>query len=65
MYALIPLLPLAAFLVLGLAGNRIKERAHLVAVPAVVLSWLLSLFAFFEVAQGAPISQPLYTWLTS
>ena len=50
MYALIPLLPLAAFLVLGLAGNRIKERAHLVAVPAVVLSWLLSLFAFFEVA---------------
>ncbi|HEX7765637.1 MAG TPA: NADH-quinone oxidoreductase subunit L [Nitrospira sp.] len=65
MYALIPLLPLAAFLVLGLAGNRIKDRAHLVAVPAVVLSWLLSLFVFFEVAQGAPISQPLYTWLTS
>jgi len=65
MYALIPLLPLAAFLVLGLAGNRIKERAHLVAVPAVALSWLLSVFAFFEVAQGAPISLPLYTWLTS
>ena len=65
MYALIPLLPLAAFLVLGLAGNRIKERAHLVAVPAVVLSWLLSVLAFIEVAQGAPISQPLYTWLTS
>ena len=65
MYVLIPLLPLAAFLVLGLAGNRIKDRAHLVAVPAVVLSWLLSVFAFFDVAQGAPISQPLYTWLTS
>lgn len=65
MYVLIPLLPLAAFLVLGLAGNRIKDHAHFVAVPAVVLSWLLSLFAFFEVAQGAPISQPLYTWLTS
>ncbi len=65
MYVLIPLLPLAAFLVLGLAGNRIKERAHLVAVPAVVLSWLLSVLAFFDVAQGAPISQPLYTWLTS
>ena len=65
MYVLIPLLPLAAFLVLGLAGNRIKDRAHLVAVPAVILSWLLSVFAFFDVAQGAPISQPLYTWLTS
>lgn len=65
MYALIPLLPLAAFLVLGLAGNRIKERAHLIAVPAVILSWLLSVSACLEVAQGSPINQPLYTWLTS
>ncbi|MFO0706876.1 MAG: NADH-quinone oxidoreductase subunit L [Nitrospira sp.] len=65
MYALIPLLPLAAFLVLGLAGSRIKERAHLVAVPAVVLSWLLSVGAFIEVAQGAPIAQTLYSWITA
>ena len=65
MYALIPLLPLAAFLVLGLAGSRIKERAHLVAVPAVVLSWVLAVAAFIEVAQGGVIAQPLYTWMTS
>jgi NADH-quinone oxidoreductase subunit L len=64
-YALIPLLPLAAFLVLGLAGSRIKERAHLVAVPAVLLSCLLSIAAFIEVARGSVISVPLYTWLTS
>jgi NADH-quinone oxidoreductase subunit L len=65
MYVLIPLLPFAAFLVLGLAGRRIKERAHLVAVPAVALSWVLSVLAFIDVALGSVISVPLYTWLTS
>jgi len=64
-YALIPLLPLAAFLVLGLAGRQINARAHLVAVPAVVLSLALSMGAFLEVVSGSVISLPLYTWLTS
>ncbi|MBH0201755.1 MAG: NADH-quinone oxidoreductase subunit L [Nitrospira sp.] len=65
LYALIPFLPLTAFLVLGLAGSKIKDRAHLVAVPAVLISLVLSLSAFFEVVSGAVISVPLYTWLTS
>jgi NADH-quinone oxidoreductase subunit L len=65
MYALIPLLPFAAFLTLGLAGWRIKDRAHLVAVPAVALSWVLSVVAFVDVALGSVVSVPLYTWLTS
>jgi NADH-quinone oxidoreductase subunit L len=65
LYALIPMLPLAAFLVLGLAGSRIKEQAHLVAVPAVLLSCLLSIGACIDIAQGSVISVPLYTWLTS
>jgi len=64
-YALIPLLPLAAFLILGLAGRHINERAHMVAVPAVLLSLLLSLVAFSEVLSGSVITVPLYTWLTS
>ena len=64
-YALIPFLPLAAFLVLGLGGSRIKDRAHLVAVPAVLLSLVLALAAFFEVVSGSVISVPLYTWLAS
>jgi NADH-quinone oxidoreductase subunit L len=64
-YAFIPLLPLTAFLVLGLAGARFKERAHLVAVPAVLLSCLLSIAAFIEVANGSVIAVPLYTWLVS
>jgi NADH-quinone oxidoreductase subunit L len=64
-YALIPLLPLLAFVVLGLGGHVIKERAHLIAVPAVVGSFLLSLMALSEVAGGAVLRIPLYTWANS
>ncbi|MDH5641295.1 MAG: NADH-quinone oxidoreductase subunit L, partial [Nitrospira sp.] len=64
-YALIPLLPLVSFLVLGLGGRWIKEKAHLVAVPAVVVSCLLSILAFIEVAGGHHTTIPLYTWMTS
>lgn len=65
LYTLIPLFPLAAFLVLGLTGSRIKDRAHVIAVPAVVLSFVFALSAFVEVASGSVISVPLYTWLLS
>ncbi|MCK5667718.1 MAG: NADH-quinone oxidoreductase subunit L [Gammaproteobacteria bacterium] len=64
-YALIPLLPLIAFVVLGLGGHVIKERAHLIAVPAVLGSFLLSLMALNEVASGAILRIPLYTWANS
>ncbi len=65
LYALIPLLPFAAFLIVGIGGHWLKDRAHLIAVPAVLGSFLLSVKAFMEVATGDPISAPLYTWLTS
>ena len=64
-YTLIPLLPFAAFLILGLFGHWIKDKAHLVAVPAVVVSLILSVLAFLQVAEGRHTSVPLYTWLTS
>ena len=64
-YEFIPLLPLASFLILGFFGHWIKDKAHFVAVPAVVVSWLLSLLVFFDVAGGHQTSFPLYTWLTS
>jgi|CXWL01.1.fsa_nt_gi NADH-quinone oxidoreductase subunit L len=64
-YEFIPFFPLASFLILGLFGHWIKDNAHLVAVPAVVCSWLLSLLVFFDVANGHQASFPLYTWLTS
>ena len=64
-YEFIPLLPLVSFLILGIFGHWIKDKAHLVAVPAVVVSLLLSLLVFFDVAGGHQTSFTLYTWLTS
>ncbi len=65
LYALIPFLPLFAFLIVGIGEGWIKDRAHLVAVPAMVGSFLLSLLALYDVATGQAINVPLYTWLTS
>jgi len=64
-YALIPLLPLIAFIIIGLFGHWLKDRSHLIAVPAVLISFLLSLFAFSEVAGGRILKIPLYTWASS
>ena len=65
MYALIPLLPLFSFLIVGIGEQWIKDRAHLVAVPAMVGSFLLSLMALHDVATGQAVNVTLYTWLTS
>ncbi len=64
-YELIPLLPFASFVILGLFGSWIKDKAHLVAVPAIVLSFLFSVFAFIDVAGGHHSTFRLYTWLSS
>jgi len=64
-YTLIPLLPLAAFLIVGIGSHWIRTRAHWVAVPAVLGSLVLSLMAFSEIAAGQTITIPLYTFLVS
>jgi NADH-quinone oxidoreductase subunit L len=64
-YALIPLLPFAAFVIIGLFGHWIRERAHWIAVPAVGISFLLSAWIFTEVAKGEPIHVTLYSWIAS
>ena len=64
-YALIPFLPLFSFLIVGIGEQWIKDRAHLVAVPAMVGSFLLSLMALHDVATGPAVNVTLYTWLTS
>ena len=65
LYTLIPFLPLFAFLIVGIAERWIADRAHLVAVPAMVGSFVLSLLALYDVATGHLVNVPLYTWLTS
>lgn len=65
MYALIPLLPLSAFLIIGLFGRWLRERSHLVAIPAVSLSFALSAVAFLDVLLHGPIRLPLFTFIHS
>ena len=64
-YALIPLFPFAAFIVIGLLGHWIRGRAHWIAVPAVLGSFVLSVSAFFDIAQGEPVRLTLYSWISS
>jgi len=65
-YLLIPFLPLAAFFINILFGrNLIKDKAHWIAIPAVVVSWVISVITLFEVIGGRTINEDLYTWITS
>jgi NADH-quinone oxidoreductase subunit L len=62
-YALIPLLPFAGFLIAGLFGRYLKERAAYVAVGGVVGAFLFSVSAFFDVLHGTIINENLYSWI--
>ncbi len=65
-YALIPLLPLIAFVINILFGrNYIKDRAHWVSVPAVIGSFVLAVIAFMDVRAGNVININFYDWIVS
>ncbi len=64
-YVLIPLLPLAACLVLVLSDRRFEGRGHRIAIPAIGLSFILSVGAFIEVLSNGPITVPLYRFVDS
>ncbi len=59
-FVLIPLLPLLAFLLLVAGGQRWRDRSHRIGIPAIGLSFALSVGAFIEVVHHGPISIPLY-----
>lgn len=62
-YTLIPLLPLAAAFALTLYGERLKGTAHRIVIPAVTLSFFVSIAAFVEVHANGPIEIALYRLL--
>jgi NADH-quinone oxidoreductase subunit L len=65
-YTLIPLLPLIAFVINIVFGrNYIKDKAHWVAVPAVVGSFILAVGAFMDVMGGEVLNINLYSWIVS
>jgi NADH-quinone oxidoreductase subunit L len=65
-YILIPLLPFLSFLINILFGrNYIKDKAHLIAVPAVFISFVLAVSSFFDVLGGNVVNVNIYSWIVS
>ena len=63
-YILIPLLPFAGFLIAGLFGKYLKERAAMVAVAGVFGSFLFAVSALVDVLGGTLIDENLYSWIS-
>jgi NADH-quinone oxidoreductase subunit L len=64
-YLYIPLLPLIAFVVIILFRGKINDKAHWIAVPAVLGSFALAVSAFLKVKAGGAIDIDAYTWISS
>jgi len=65
-YTLIPLLPFLSFVINILFGrNYIKDKAHWVAIPAILGSFALATSAFIEVLGGNVIEYNAYSWIVS
>jgi len=63
-YILIPLLPFTGFLIAGLFGKYLKERAAMVAVAGVFGSFVCAVSALIDVLGGTLIDVNLYSWIT-
>ena len=63
-YMLIPLLPFTGFLIAGLFGKYLKERAATVAVAGVFGAFVFAVSAFIDVLGGTLIDENLYSWIT-
>ena len=59
-FILIPLLPLLASLILLIGGRRWGENSHLIGIPAIGFSFVLSVAAFIEVLKNGPFTVSLY-----
>jgi len=65
-YILIPLIPFIAFIINILFGRRyIREKAHWIAIPAVVTSFVLAVSVFIDVYNGRFVNLNLYNWVIS
>lgn len=64
-YTLIPLLPLVASVILALNRRRLEGRGHRIVIPAIAVSFALSVVALVQVATSGPIEVSLYRLLES
>ncbi|MDE1045548.1 MAG: NADH-quinone oxidoreductase subunit L [Nitrospinaceae bacterium] len=65
LFVLIPLLPLLASIILLLGGTRWGESSHRIGIPAIGLSFVLSVAAFIEVLRNGPFTLSLYRFFQS
>ena len=66
LYLLIPLLPLAAFIINILFGRGlIRDKAHWISCLAIVGSFVISVITLVDVIHGKIIDEDLYTWIIS
>jgi len=63
-YAFIPLLPFTGFLIAGLFGKYLKEKAAYFPIAGVLGAFILSLFAFSDVISGVKLNENLYSWIS-
>ena len=63
-YTLIPLLPFTGFLIAGLFGKYLKEKAAYFPIAGVLGAFILSLFAFSDVISGVKLNENLYSWIS-
>src|SRR5512140_3627009 len=63
-YALIPLLPCTGFLIAGLFGKFLKEKAAYFPIAGVIGAFILSVSAFFDVLGGATLNENFYSWIS-
>ncbi len=65
-YLLIPLLPLAAAALVGLANQALPRFfAHVLTIAGVGAAFALSVLVFLDVLQGNTYNGAVYTWLVS
>ena len=65
-YLLIPLLPLLAAAIVGLANHALPRWcAHVLTIAGVAGSFALSVMVFLDVLQGHTYNGTVYTWLVS
>ena len=60
---LIPAFPLAGALVNMMVGRKVGHRAHWVAVPALVASFVVSCIVFARVWTGESFTTTLFPWI--
>jgi NADH-quinone oxidoreductase subunit L len=63
-YAFIPLLPFAGFLIAGLFGKYLKEKAAYFPIAGVIGAFILSVSAFFDVVNGVTLNENFYSWIS-